>query len=720
VLLRILAPSLAASRIGHDSLREACRETRRLTHPNIARVFDLHRDQTLCFLSREFVDGEGLAGLVGQPADEVAARMLPVIDALAYAHARGVIHGDLKTSKLFWDAHGVPRLADFRIAAALREAARALGPPDLEEDPGPPSPSDDVWGLGGVLFELLAGRPLIAADDASIAAGLADGGVPPGLAELVARMRAKPRALRPGIESVRAALNPAASSQRRALPRLDRGDRRLDRDDRRLDADDRHPISASAPAALTPTPTPAPGVTSTRRLIWAAFLVLLLVAAGVFFYLPRWVNDREDRATEPARVVAERPDGAGLAASDAEAKRLLAKTLEARQRLEGLGVEHWASAEVERAGDQIAEGESAQLAGDLEKALREYGDAHTLLRELIERAPVALEQALAAGSAALADGRTDQAIRQFSLAQAIDPDNAAAAAGLSRAGHWSEVSALLAAAERHEEIEQFSKARESYAVALEIDPQSKPAAAGLERVESRLAQREYSQRMSRATRALAQNDLDTALRDVTAAQAVRPGSADAKALRAQIASLQTAQATARHLTLAQARENEADWSGATDEYRAVLSLDPEASAAKEGLARSELGARLSGRFGEWIAQSDRLLDKRQRTEAGALLAEARNFHDPPANLANQMHQVAGLLSAFSASVTVVLESDSETEVTIQKLRELGSFERREIELEPGTYVVVGIRRGYRDVRHTLTVKPGRAAPPLMVRCTKPI
>ena len=48
---------------------------------------------------------------------------------------------------------------------------------------------------------------------------------------------------------------------------------------------------------------------------YSSRLTQVIVAAGVFFYLPRWVNDREDRATEPARVVAERPEGAGLAAS---------------------------------------------------------------------------------------------------------------------------------------------------------------------------------------------------------------------------------------------------------------------------------------------------------------------------------------------------------------------------------------------------------------------
>ena len=79
-----------------------------------------------------------------------------------------------------------------------------------------------------------------------------------------------------------------------------------------------------------------------------------------------------------------------------------------------------------------------------------------------------------------------------------------------------------------------------------------------------------------------------------------------------------------------------------------------------------------------------------------------------------------LLAAFSSPVTVVFESDNETEVTIQRLKKLGSFTRREVTLDPGTYVVTGIRRGYRDVRQTITVTPGRALTPVSVRCSKPI
>jgi hypothetical protein len=51
---------------------------------------------------------------------------------------------------------------------------------------------------------------------------------------------------------------------------------------------------------------------------------------------------------------------------------------------------------------------------------------------------------------------------------------------------------------------------------------------------------------------------------------------------------------------------------------------------------------------------------------------------------------------------------------------LGSFERKEIDLMPGRYTVVGVRPGYRDVRREVTVLPGRDAPTVMIRCEEPI
>jgi hypothetical protein len=67
-------------------------------------------------------------------------------------------------------------------------------------------------------------------------------------------------------------------------------------------------------------------------------------------------------------------------------------------------------------------------------------------------------------------------------------------------------------------------------------------------------------------------------------------------------------------------------------------------------------------------------------------------------------------------VDVHLLSDGLTEVVVLRVGALGAFREKSLALRPGSYVVVGKRRGYRDVRKTLLVSPAQSLPPLVVRC----
>ena len=67
-----------------------------------------------------------------------------------------------------------------------------------------------------------------------------------------------------------------------------------------------------------------------------------------------------------------------------------------------------------------------------------------------------------------------------------------------------------------------------------------------------------------------------------------------------------------------------------------------------------------------------------------------------------------------------IESDQLTSVTLYRVGALGSFAAKDLELRPGTYTVIGSRDGYRDVRQTFTVRPGRNLPPISIVCVEPI
>lgn len=155
-----------------DWLGEA-RAAAGLAHPHLVPVYeaDLHGSgaQAQPYLVFEHVAGASLDRHLLQrgpyaPREAVEA-LLGVIDAVAHAHAAGLVHRDLKPSNFLVDAAGQLRVTDFGIAARSGVAAAAVGTPRYAAPEtlrhAPPTPAVDVFALGLVLAELMLGRALI-------------------------------------------------------------------------------------------------------------------------------------------------------------------------------------------------------------------------------------------------------------------------------------------------------------------------------------------------------------------------------------------------------------------------------------------------------------------------------------------------------------------------------------------------------------------------------
>lgn len=150
-----------------------------LRHPNIASLLDGGMvDDGQPYIVMEYVDGVPITEAARVSAMDVRARvrlMLGVCAAVSHAHARLIVHRDLKPANILVDRDGVVRLLDFGIARLLREAddldalppteghLRALTPDYASPEQflgAPPQLSSDVYALGVVLYELVAGvRP---------------------------------------------------------------------------------------------------------------------------------------------------------------------------------------------------------------------------------------------------------------------------------------------------------------------------------------------------------------------------------------------------------------------------------------------------------------------------------------------------------------------------------------------------------------------------------
>jgi serine/threonine protein kinase len=176
VALKFLPSEIRYDAVALDDLRRETSRSRKLTHPNIIRIYDLYRDDREAFISMEYVDGPNLTDLRIEQGDRtfpwsfVQPLVKQLCEALDYAHGEGVIHRDLKPANMMLDRRARLKLADFGIAAvfcdsvsriSMRHATSGtvthMSPQQM--DGRMPQPADDIYALGATLYELLTSRP---------------------------------------------------------------------------------------------------------------------------------------------------------------------------------------------------------------------------------------------------------------------------------------------------------------------------------------------------------------------------------------------------------------------------------------------------------------------------------------------------------------------------------------------------------------------------------
>ncbi|HEU5443746.1 MAG TPA: serine/threonine-protein kinase, partial [Steroidobacteraceae bacterium] len=215
IALKVLAPSVARNPAAWEALEHEHAISSRLQHPGILQVLPPERVDDMVVLPMELAGGGDLCRLRGAGYLEIVPILLEVAEALEYAHARGVVHRDLKPGNVLLDSRGRVKLADFGIAALLPASgggagdSRAAGHSPFSASPEqlrgePPSAADDIYGLGALAYELLSGRPpyypnfeLRRALTQPVPELAPTRQIPPELGELVMRMLAKSAAQRP-------------------------------------------------------------------------------------------------------------------------------------------------------------------------------------------------------------------------------------------------------------------------------------------------------------------------------------------------------------------------------------------------------------------------------------------------------------------------------------------------------------------------------------------
>jgi len=193
---------------------------RKLNHPNIVKVLAVVEEEGQPYIVMEYVPGGSLADLLRRqrqlPVEQVVAIALELADALSRTHHLNIVHRDIKPGNVLLAEDGTPRLTDFGLAhlgsyPAMTATGSRLGTFQYLS----PEACDyealderaDIWSLGIVLFEMLAGeRPFDGSTPYEITRAILNqpvpsllayrSDVPPALVDLLSRMLAKSRAAR--------------------------------------------------------------------------------------------------------------------------------------------------------------------------------------------------------------------------------------------------------------------------------------------------------------------------------------------------------------------------------------------------------------------------------------------------------------------------------------------------------------------------------------------
>ena len=641
------------------------RLTRRLEHPNIVRVYDLHHTKEYAFLTMAHIDGKPLNQLFGRPPAEVIQVSIRIAGALAHAHANGIVHRDLKPDNVRLDAEGQPHLLDFGIASSSEESPLRGGGTQGQISPQQlngeaPQASDDIYALGALIYELITGElPIRAKAPGSTtphrppAPMVSNHPIPSSLEDLVGSMLAELPGDRPqsaaavqdSLQAISEELESLATTQELPSkpptltpptlkpPTLTPPSRRLAEPDRVI-------------PPIVPPPSRRPTSTGRRQAaMWLTtiiFAVLGLAAIGVFVLLPEWV--REQRQTEVVELVAE------------PAKRSV--------------------------GAEIEESPKPQVTPQFLPEAELPGETQPAETQLGEMQPAETQP--------LAEGQPQPVARQPPDAQ---PQSEASPQASIREPGVAEPQPVKSASHSPEAPPEPHKAADAAA---------------------------FEEAMTAGLAALNRKEFPAAHEAFQRAESVRPGSPQSRdGLARARTGLRLQTLTDLHQQAAALELDEA-WRSAEERYQAALNLDPNVEFAQVGRERAAARAELSEELDFHLANPERLATDDVLQEASTTLAKAAEIQDAGPRLEKQVADLSQQITDFSTLLPMHLESDSLTDVVIYRVGRLGTFDQRAIELRPGTYTVIGSRRGYRDVRRQLVITPGVEPEPLQIRCEEEI
>ncbi|MFZ2053433.1 MAG: PEGA domain-containing protein [Candidatus Aminicenantales bacterium] len=178
IALKVLKPEISSDERMIERFRNELKLTRRISHPNVCRLYDLNKQGETYFITMEYISGDGLEALIKRegclPISRAVTIARQICEGLAQAHSLGVVHRDLKPHNIMIDGKDHAHIMDFGIARSIKaEGMTRTG--DIIGTPEYMSPEQlegksadhrsDIYSLGVILYEMLTQRVPFAGDN---------------------------------------------------------------------------------------------------------------------------------------------------------------------------------------------------------------------------------------------------------------------------------------------------------------------------------------------------------------------------------------------------------------------------------------------------------------------------------------------------------------------------------------------------------------------------
>jgi hypothetical protein len=320
VAIKVLGPDLARDPEIVQKFRQAANTAASVHHPNIVTIYDWGEEQGAVFVAMEYVDGPSLADTLhatGRLGTAATINMgVRVAEALDAAHHSGLVHGSLKPRDVLMGADSNVKVTDFGTAtaglAALAGpvAVATYGAPEQLQGQ-PPDARSDLYALGALLYEAIAGTPPFTGADANaiserklnervVPPSVSVAGVPPGFDAIVERLLERDPARRyaTGGDVAADLIRLGETAQ---IPLVDPTQAMA-------------PVAATQAATVLPPPVVPPPEKKRSATGWiiAAIIILVLAIGG----LVAWAVTQDDDTNGPLVQV---PAVVGARAVDARA-----------------------------------------------------------------------------------------------------------------------------------------------------------------------------------------------------------------------------------------------------------------------------------------------------------------------------------------------------------------------------------------------------------------